>query len=111
MHSGSARIHHPPPLSTLFDPRPLPGDSHNSTPAERHSSPALVFLCVYEFPGVGVSGLAVSFFTSEPSFSPRNVLYGPVTTSVPSFSPESTSISVAPVIPVFTGTNLARILP
>src|SRR5215472_245930 len=71
-----------------FDPRPCAGDSHNSTAAELvHLHPALFFVD-QELPGVVVTGLAVSRLTSEPSFKPRNVLYGPVTTSVPSLRPE-----------------------
>ena len=36
---------------------------------------------------------------------------GPLTISSPLFTPESTSMSVAPVMPVVTGTKLARSLP
>src|SRR5207247_1896636 len=52
-------------------------------------------------------GSVLSTRTNEPSFSSRRVLNGPVTISSPPFSPDGTSISSSPVMPVTMGTNFA----
>src|SRR5271168_1335278 len=59
---------------------------------------------VHQEPDVVVTaGFSVSRLTSELSFRLRRVLNGPETISSPSLRPETTSILVAPVIPVVTG--------
>src|SRR6185437_7165330 len=51
------------------------------------------------------TGVELSTLIVFPGCKVRKILYGPVTISSPSFNPSKTSVSLVPLIPVFTGTN------